>query len=198
MSPSQAANHPNWKMGRKISIDSATMMNKCLELMEACSYFALPPSAVDIVIHPQSIVHSLVTFEDNSVVAQMAVADMRIPIANALAYPDRIVSGADTLDLCAIGRLDFLHPDEARFPCIAVARDVATIGGTAPAIMNAANEVAVELFCQGKIRFTDIVPMIEKTVSRMPHEPIAGVDHVLEVDQRARAVTRKLLGQKTL
>ena len=185
-------------MGRIITIDSATLMNKAFEIIEARWLFGVDWDRIQAVIHPQSIVHSLVTFEDNSVVAQMAVADMRIPIANALAYPDRIVSGADTLDLCAIGRLDFLHPDEARFPCIAVARDVATIGGTAPAIMNAANEVAVELFCQGKIRFTDIVPMIEKTVSRMPHEPIAGVDHVLEVDQRARAVTRKLLGQKTL
>ena len=184
VTPTQAAKHPNWSMGRKISIDSATMMNKALELIEACVYFSLPPSAVQILIHPQSIVHSLVEFDDKSVLAQMAVADMRVPIANALAYPERIASGAATLDLAAIGSLDFLTPDRQRFPCLDLARVVATAGGTGPVVLNAANEVAVDEFCEGKIRFTDIVPIVEETVDRMPFSDISGVQQVLDADGR--------------
>jgi len=198
VTPTQAAKHPNWSMGRKISIDSATMMNKALELIEACVYFSLPPSAVQILIHPQSIVHSLVEFDDKSVLAQMAVADMRVPIANALAYPERIASGAATLDLAAIGSLDFLTPDRQRFPCLDLARVVATAGGTAPAVLNAANEVAVEEFCEGKIRFTDIVPIVEETVDRIPFSDISGIQQVLDADARARTLAKEVSSRHRL
>ena len=198
VTPTQAARHPNWSMGRKISIDSATMMNKALELIEACVYFSLPPSAVQVLIHPQSIVHSLVEFDDKSVLAQMAVADMRVPIANALAYPERIESGAATLDLAAIGSLDFLTPDRQRFPCLDLARVVATAGGTGPVVLNAANEVAVDEFCEGKVRFTDIVPIVEETVDRMPFSEISGVQQVLDADGRARILAKEVSSRHRL
>ena len=198
VTPTQAARHPNWSMGRKISIDSSTMMNKALELIEACVYFSLPPSAVRIVIHPQSIVHSLVEFEDKSVLAQMAVADMRVPIANALAYPERIASGAATLDLAEIGSLDFLTPDTERFPCLNIARTVASAGGNGPIVLNAANEVAVDEFCAGKIRFTDIVPIVVETIERMPFADISGIQEVLEADGKARVLAKEVSSRHEL
>ncbi|MGE3928257.1 MAG: 1-deoxy-D-xylulose-5-phosphate reductoisomerase, partial [Lautropia sp.] len=156
VTPDQACAHPKWSMGRKISVDSATMMNKGLELIEAHFLFDMPAGRLDVLIHPQSIVHSLVEYVDGSVLAQLGNPDMRVPIAHALGYPERIESGASLLDLAAHGRLDFEAPDEQRFPCLALARAALAAGGGAPCVLNAANEVAVERFLAGAIRYTDI------------------------------------------
>ena len=156
VTPDEACAHPNWSMGRKISVDSATMMNKGFELIEAHFLFDLPPSQLDVLIHPQSIIHSLVEYVDGSTLAQLGNPDMRVPIAHALGYPQRIASGATALDLARIGRLDFEPPDPARFPCLALARQALERGEGAPCVLNAANEVAVACFLDGQIRFTDI------------------------------------------
>jgi 1-deoxy-D-xylulose-5-phosphate reductoisomerase len=185
--PDQACAHPNWVMGRKISVDSATMMNKGLEVIEACLLFDADPDRVDVLVHPQSVVHSLVEYIDGSVLAQLASPDMRVPIAHALAWPQRRMSGAQRLDLLAVGRLDFEPPDHERFPCLAYAYAAAREGGTMPAIMNAANEVAVAAFLDGAIRFTDIARVIEHTMAAMPAEVISDLDSVLEADRRARS-----------
>ena len=154
--PDQACAHPNWSMGRKISVDSASLMNKGLEFIEACWIFDLAPEQVEVVVHPQSIIHSMVQYLDGSVLAQMGNPDMRTPIAYGLGWPERIDSGVAPLDLVATARLDFEAPDEARFPCLRLAREAVAAGGTAMAICNAANEVAVAAFLDEKIRFTDI------------------------------------------
>lgn len=166
VTPDQACAHPNWSMGRKISVDSATMMNKGLELIEACWLFDVPPDRVEIIVHPQSIIHSLVSYVDGSVLAQLGNPDMRTPIAHALAWPQRVESGVDPLDLVTVSRLDFEAPDTVRFPCLKLARDAAVQGLDYPAVLNAANEVAVAAFLAGKIGFTDIAAIVASVLER--------------------------------
>ncbi|MGE7994076.1 1-deoxy-D-xylulose-5-phosphate reductoisomerase [Pseudomonas sp. NPDC089554] len=193
VSPEQACAHPNWSMGRKISVDSASMMNKGLELIEACWLFDAAPSKVEVVVHPQSVIHSLVDYVDGSVLAQLGNPDMRTPIANALAWPERIDSGVAPLDLFAIARLDFQAPDEQRFPCLRLARQAAEAGNSAPAVLNAANEIAVEAFLQRRIRFPEIAGMIEQVLDREPVVPLPSLDAVFAADQRARELSRAWL-----
>ena len=185
--PQQACAHPNWVMGRKISVDSATMMNKGLEVIEACWLFDAAPERIDVVVHPQSVVHSLVEYVDGSLLAQLASPDMRVPIAHALAWPRRMESGAQRLSLAEVGRLDFEAPDPQRFPCLRYAYEAARAGGTAPAIMNAANEVAVAAFLDEGIRFTDIPRVIEETLAAVPSGAAKTLEAVLDADRRARA-----------
>lgn len=193
--PEQACSHPNWTMGRKISVDSATLMNKGLEMIEACWLFGLAPSQVQILVHRQSIVHSLVEYVDGSVLAQLSAPDMRTPIAHALAWPERIASGVEFLDLVKAGRLDFRAPDGARFRCLGLAEDAARRGGLAPAALNAANEVAVAAFLEGRLNFVDIAAVIEAVMARSWAGPIGGVDDVLAADAEARAAASRLLSR---
>ncbi|HWD33170.1 MAG TPA: 1-deoxy-D-xylulose-5-phosphate reductoisomerase [Pseudomonas sp.] len=193
VSPEQACAHPNWSMGRKISVDSASMMNKGLELIEACWLFDARPSQVEVVVHPQSVIHSLVDYVDGSVLAQLGNPDMRTPIANALAWPQRIDSGVAPLDLFAVARLDFQAPDEQRFPCLRLARQAAEAGNSAPAMLNAANEVAVEAFLQRRIRFPQIASMIEQVLDQEPVVAVQTLDAVFAADQRARQLAGKWL-----
>ncbi len=195
VSPEQACAHPNWSMGRKISVDSASMMNKGLELIEACWLFAARPDQVEVVIHPQSVIHSLVDYVDGSVLAQLGNPDMRTPIANALAWPERIDSGVAPLDLFAVARLDFLRPDEQRFPCLRLARQAAEVGGSAPAMLNAANEVAVAAFLERRIRFPDIARMIEEVLQREAVAAVESLDAVFAADARARALANDWLSR---
>ena len=186
VTPDQACAHPNWSMGRKISVDSASMMNKGLELIEACWLFDAKPSQVEVVIHPQSVIHSLVDYVDGSVLAQLGNPDMRTPIANALAWPERIDSGVAPLDLFAVARLDFQRPDEQRFPCLRLAREAAVAGNSAPAMLNAANEVAVGAFLDGRIRYPQIAHMIEEVLGSEPVIALDELDAVFVVDAKAR------------
>ncbi|MDF2488147.1 MAG: 1-deoxy-D-xylulose 5-phosphate reductoisomerase [Pseudomonas sp.] len=195
VTPEQACAHPNWSMGRKISVDSASMMNKGLELIEACWLFDAVPAKVEVVVHPQSVIHSLVDYIDGSVLAQLGNPDMRTPIANALAWPRRIDSGVAPLDLFAIARLDFQAPDEQRFPCLRLARQAAEAGNSAPAILNAANEVAVEAFLQRRIRFPEIASMIEQVLDQEPVVPVPSLAAVFAADQRARELSREWLSR---
>jgi 1-deoxy-D-xylulose-5-phosphate reductoisomerase len=191
--PEQACAHPNWSMGRKISVDSATLMNKGLELIEACWLFDLPPSQVEIVVHPQSIIHSMVQYLDGSVLAQMGNPDMRTAIAYGLGWPERLDSGVAPLDLVATARLDFEAPDEVRFPCLRLAREAVAVGGTAMAICNAANEVGVTAFLDKKIRFTDIPCVIEHTLERMEIVEPANLAVVEQADAQARETAAAFL-----
>ena len=191
VTPEQACAHPNWSMGRKISVDSASMMNKGLELIEACWLFDARPAQIEVVVHPQSVIHSLVDYVDGSVLAQLGNPDMRTPIANALAWPERIDSGVAPLDLFAIARLDFQAPDEQRFPCLRLSRQAADAGGSAPALLNAANEVAVAAFLERRIRFPEIASMIEDVLD---HESVVAVD-TLEAVFAADHQARLLAGQ---
>jgi 1-deoxy-D-xylulose-5-phosphate reductoisomerase len=193
VTPEQACAHPNWSMGRKISVDSASMMNKGLELIEACWLFDARPSQIEVVIHPQSVIHSLVDYVDGSVLAQLGNPDMRTPIAHALAWPERVESGVAPLDLFALARLDFQRPDEQRFPCLKLARQAAEAGGTAPAMLNAANEVAVAAFLERRIRFTDIARIIADVLNA--RAVIAGdsLDVVLSADAQARVLAEQWL-----
>lgn len=193
VTPEQACAHPNWSMGRKISVDSASMMNKGLELIEACWLFDAAPAKVEVVVHPQSVIHSLVDYVDGSVLAQLGNPDMRTPIANALAWPERIDSGVAPLDLFAVARLDFQAPDEQRFPCLRLAREAAEAGNSAPAVLNAANEVAVEAFLQRRIRFPEIAGMIEQVLEQEPVVPLPSLESVFAADQRARELSREWL-----
>ncbi len=193
VTPEQACAHPNWSMGRKISVDSASMMNKGLELIEACWLFDAAPAKVEVVVHPQSVIHSLVDYVDGSVLAQLGNPDMRTPIANALAWPERIDSGVAPLDLFAIARLDFQAPDEQRFPCLRLARQAAEAGNSAPAVLNAANEVAVEAFLGRRIRFPEIAGMIEQVLDQESVVPLPSLDAVFAADQRARELSREWL-----
>ncbi|BCG26430.1 1-deoxy-D-xylulose 5-phosphate reductoisomerase [Pseudomonas tohonis] len=195
VSPEQACAHPNWSMGRKISVDSASMMNKGLELIEACWLFDASPSQVEVVIHPQSVIHSLVDYVDGSVLAQLGNPDMRTPIAHALAWPERIDSGVSALDLFRIGRLDFHEPDETRFPCLRLARQAAEAGGSAPAMLNAANEVAVAAFLERRIRFTEIASIIDEVLNRESVLAVETLDAVLLADARARAAAQDWLAR---
>jgi len=188
VTPEQACAHPNWSMGRKISVDSASMMNKGLELIEACWLFDARPHQVEVVIHPQSVIHSMVDYVDGSVLAQLGNPDMRTPIAHALAWPERIDSGVSALDLLQIGRLDFQAPDDLRFPCLQLARLAAQSGGTAPAMLNAANEVAVDAFLNRHIRFTEIASIIDDVLNREASVPTDCLEDVLAADRQAREV----------
>ncbi len=187
VTPDEACAHPNWVMGRKISVDSATLMNKGLEVIEASWLFGLPADRIDVVIHPQSVIHSMVAFPDGSVLAQMGTPDMRTPIAYALAWPDRIASGARPLDFSRLGDLSFETPDRARFPCLEYAYEALRAGGGASAVLNAANEVAVDAFLAGRLRFTDIAPTIENVLESCVEPAPSSIDDVLEIDRRARA-----------
>lgn len=194
VTPDQACAHPRWAMGRKISVDSATLMNKGLELIEACHLFNVAPDQVQIVVHPQSVMHSMVEYTDGSVLAQLGNPDMRTPIAHALAWPERIESGVAALDLFALARLDFETPDYERFPCLRLAENAARMGGTAPAILNAANEIAVGAFLDGQIRFTDIPRVIERTLSARIGQPDTGLDVILAADAEARLEAERAVG----
>jgi len=195
VTPEQACAHPNWSMGRKISVDSASMMNKGLELIEACWLFDARPAQVEVVIHPQSVIHSLVDYVDGSVLAQLGNPDMRTPISHALAWPQRIDSGVAPLDLFAIARLDFQAPDEQRFPCLRLAREAAEAGGTAPAMLNAANEVAVAAFLERRIRFPEIASIIESVLNTEPVVSVESLDTVLAADCRARDLAGQWLAR---
>jgi 1-deoxy-D-xylulose-5-phosphate reductoisomerase len=186
VTPAQACAHPNWVMGPKISVDSATMMNKGLEVIEARWLFDLPPERIEIVVHPQSIVHSLVEYVDGSIIAQMSNPDMRVPIAHALGFPERIDSGARALDLGAIGQLSFERADVARFPCVRLAYEALNAGGTAPAILNAANESAVEAFLAGRLAFTGIARVIEQTLAEVAASSAEDLATILSADADAR------------
>jgi 1-deoxy-D-xylulose-5-phosphate reductoisomerase len=185
--------HPKWVMGRKISVDSATMMNKGLEVIEAHWLFGASAEQIEVVIHPQSVIHSLVSYTDGSVLAQLGNPDMRTPIAHALAYPERIASGVAPLDLAAIGKLEFRRADLGRFPCLKLAYDALTVGNSAPALLNAANEVAVEAFLAGQIGFRSIDRIIDRVMQTLAVVPITTIDALLEQDQQARALTRSYL-----
>ena len=193
VSPEQALNHPNWVMGPKITIDSATLMNKGLEVIEARWLFNASPDQIEVVVHPQSVIHSMVEYVDGSVLAQLGNPDMRTPIAYALGYPDRLDSGVSALDLMKIGRLDFEAPDTEKFPCLRLAYEALQRGGTAPAILNAANEVAVSAFLQQKIGFMDIPRMIESVLEAASIQPADTLDSVIAADQAARDAALELL-----
>jgi len=186
VTPGEAVAHPNWEMGAKISVDSATMMNKGLELIEAHYLFNLPGEQIDIIVHRQSIIHSLVAYVDGSVLAQLGSPDMRTPIAYALGWPRRIPSPSPRLDLAAIARLDFEAPDLVRFPSIRLARQALSAGGAGPAVLNAANEIAVAAFLEGRIGFLDIARTVETTLEKMAGQTIGALDDVIEIDREAR------------
>ncbi|MFP3979081.1 1-deoxy-D-xylulose-5-phosphate reductoisomerase [Marinobacter sp. KMM 10035] len=186
VTPAQACAHPNWSMGQKISVDSATLMNKGLELIEACWLFNTTPDRIEVHVHPESIIHSMVEYVDGSVLAQLGSPDMRTPIANGLAWPERIDAGVAALDLFAIGRFHFERPDLLRFPCLRLAAEAFEQGGTAPAVLNAANEVAVSEFLKGNLAFTDIPVVIERTLSVTPVVPADSFDTIFAKNSEAR------------
>jgi 1-deoxy-D-xylulose-5-phosphate reductoisomerase len=193
--PEQAVRHPNWSMGAKISVDSASLMNKGLELIEAFYLFPVEPAQLEAIIHPQSVVHSLVEYRDGSVLAQLGPADMRVPIAYALGWPDRIATPCASLDLVALARLDFEAPDPARFPALALARGALEAGGAAPAILNAANEVAVASFLAREIGFLDIAALVGEVLSAYDPPVPATIEAVLAVDAEARRMAARLSGK---
>ena len=195
VTPEQACAHPNWVMGRKISVDSATMMNKGLEVIEACWLFNTDPSHIQVVVHPQSIVHSMVQYSDGSVLAQLGNPDMRTPIAHALAWPERIEAGVENLDIFSVGHLDFSKPDFARFPCLRLAMEAIEKGGTCSAILNAANEVAVQAFLDHKIAFIHIAPVIEQTLSSVSSTAATSIEVVMDSDHAARQTAQQLVEQ---
>ena len=194
VTPAQAIDHPNWEMGVKISVDSATMMNKGLELIEASYLFPVDGEQIEVLIHPQSVVHSLVAYRDGSVLAQLGAPDMRTPIAYTLGWPARIETPAPRLDLAAVGRLDFQAPDTGLFPAIRLARHALQTGGAAPTILNAANEVAVDAFLAGRIGFLDIASIVEETLQRLVQSPIGCLDEVDQADADARRMATGLVG----
>ncbi len=196
VTPAQACAHPNWIMGKKISVDSATMMNKGLEVIEACWLFAAAPEHVHVIVHPQSIIHSLVEYQDGSLLAQMGVPDMRIPIAYALGWPRRIDSGATALDLATLAQLSFEPADTARFPCLGLAYEAIRTGGTAPAILNAANEMAVAAFLHNQLAFTAIATVIERVLSTLSARPAASLATVLEDDAHARMLAQQAIAEQ--
>ncbi len=198
VTPEQAVAHPNWDMGRKISVDSATMMNKGLELIEASLLFSMPAEAIQIVIHPQSVIHSMVDYDDGSVLAQLGNPDMRTPIAHSLAWPDRIESGVEPLDIFQVKTLDFEQPDELRFPCISLAIQAAHEGGTRPTVLNAGNEIAVEAFLNSKIRFTDIPKVIAHCLSEVAQSEPGSLEAILHADDMARKVADDYVNQQAM
>lgn len=186
VTPEQAIAHPNWSMGPKISVDSATMMNKGLELIEACWLFDVAQDDVEIVLHPQSIIHSMVSYNDGSVLAQMGNPDMRTPIAHAMAWPERIESGVEPLDLFKVSQLNFENADEQRYPCLRLAREAIAAGGTSMAILNAANEIAVEAFLDRRIGFTRIAELIEDCLEKIPSHVTDSLNQIIDDDRQAR------------
>ncbi len=194
VTPEQACAHPKWSMGRKISVDSATLMNKGLEVIEASFLFKANPAQIEVVIHPQSIVHSLVEYVDGSVLAQLGNPDMRTPIAHALAYPERIDPGVQSLDLCAIGSLQFERPDLDRFPCLRLAYRALEAGGNAPIVLNAANEIAVASFLAGRLAFVRIAGFVEEVLARITPSRVRTLEEVLAADAQARAEAEQQLG----
>ena len=193
VTPEQAIAHPNWDMGAKISVDSATMMNKGLEMIEAHHLFPVTPDQIEVLMHPQSVIHSMVGYVDGSVLAQLGEPDMRTPIAYTLAWPDRIATPAARLDLARIATLTFQKPDETRFPALRLAREAMEAGGAAPIVLNGANEIAVAAFLGRRIGFLDIVETVEKTLAAIPHSAIASLDDVLSVDAAARRVAGEFI-----
>lgn len=195
VTPDQACAHPNWVMGRKISVDSATMMNKGLEYIEACWLFGAKVDEVEVIVHPQSIVHSMVEFIDGSVLAQMGRPDMRTPIAHCLRWPERTPSGVASLDFTKLGELSFEAPDYNRFPCLRLAMDAAVVGADLPAVVNAANEVAVDLFLSERIKFTQIAPLISEILSNWDSSEPDSIEAVIDADTRARRYTTEAVGR---
>ncbi len=195
VSPQQALKHPNWSMGPKISIDSATMMNKGLEVIEACQLFSVDVDDVQVVVHPESIIHSMVSYADGSVIAQMGRPDMRTPIAHALAWPERIDSGVEALDLFKVSGLHFEEPDTTRFPLLRLAFEAQRAGGTAPAILNAANEVAVAAFLNGDVAFLQLSALVEQTLECLKISPASDLSTIIEADSIARGTTQRLIAQ---
>lgn len=194
VSPQQALKHPNWSMGPKISIDSATLMNKGLEVIEACQLFAVGPDDIQVVVHPESIIHSMVSYSDGSVIAQMGRPDMRTPIAHALAWPARISSGVEPLDFMQLAGLHFEEPDTSRFPLLRLAFDAQREGGTAPAVLNAANEVAVDAFLGGDVAFLQLSEVVERTLECSKISPADDLSTIIEADESAREIARKFVG----
>lgn len=193
VTPDQACAHPNWSMGRKISVDSATMMNKGLEIIEACWLFNTTPDNIQVVVHPQSVIHSMVQYSDGSVLAQLGQPDMRTPIAHALSWPERIDSGVEKLDFFTIAKLEFEKPDYERFPCLRLAEESIRKGGTAPAILNAANEVAVASFLDNELGFTDIAYIVEQTLTNLTSRAATSLTEILEDDLAAREEAERLI-----
>ncbi|WP_040277762.1 1-deoxy-D-xylulose-5-phosphate reductoisomerase, partial [Xanthomonas citri] len=198
VTPAQAVAHPKWSMGPKISVDSATLMNKGLEVIEAHHLFGLPGEQIDVLVHPQSLVHSLVEFVDGSTLAQLGLPDMRTTLAVGLAWPERVESGVGGLDLLSQGRLDFEAPDTAAFPCLRLAWDALRAGGTAPAILNAANEVAVSAFLQGQVGFLAIPALVEHTLTTLQRHNADSLDTLLFADAQARQITERALAHHAL
>ena len=193
-----ALQHPNWEMGRKITIDSASMMNKGLEIIEAMWLFDMDIAKIDVCVHPQSIVHSMVEYIDGSVIAQMGVPDMRGPISYALSYPERLQGAIETLDLCSVSALEFVNPDCAKFPALELAYAAAGKGGSAPAVLNASNEVAVEAFIEGKIRFVDIALIVKDVLDSHRTKEINRIEDVLDADLRGRAKAREIIEKRMI
>ena len=196
VTPAQACAHPNWSMGRKISVDSATMMNKGLEVIEACWLFSTSPERIQVVIHPQSVIHSMVEYVDGSVLAQMGSPDMRTPIAYALAWPERIASGVKKLNLFDVAQLNFSPPDTKRFPCLRLAYEAMARGGTATTVLSAANEVAVQAFLDERLSFTAIAEVVESTLNEVPSKSASSLKVILEEDSRARQWAQELIEHK--
>ncbi len=196
VTPALALKHPNWVMGAKITIDSATLMNKGLEVIEAHWLFNAKPEQIEVVVHPQSVIHSMVEYIDGSVLAQLGNPDMRTPIAYALAYPNRIESGVASLNLLEIAKLEFEAPDTKRFPCLQLAYDALTLGGTAPAILNAVNEVAVESFLNNQIHFLNIPVLIEKALNSIQSEPVSSLEQLQAIDTEARQFAQSYIAKQ--
>jgi 1-deoxy-D-xylulose-5-phosphate reductoisomerase len=195
VTPDEACAHPNWVMGRKISVDSATLMNKGLEVIEANWLFGFAPSNIDVVVHPQSVVHSMVEFVDGSVLAQLGTPDMRTPVAYALGFPDRVTSGSDTLDFLTLGALTFEAPNRERFPCLGLAYDALRAGPAACIWLNAANEVAVDAFLARRLPFLGIAQVIEATLQHAPLQAPRSIDEVLQNDALARRKAGALIAR---
>ncbi|MFI3184848.1 MAG: 1-deoxy-D-xylulose-5-phosphate reductoisomerase [Methylococcaceae bacterium] len=195
VTPDQAVAHPNWDMGRKISVDSATMMNKGLEMIEACILFDMTPDQIQVVIHPQSVIHSMVDYVDGTVLAQMGNPDMRIPIAYSMAWPERFDSGVDPLNIFTVGRMDFQEPNLERFPCLRLAYEAIAAGGIMPTILNAANEIAVEAFLNETVKFTDIPLIIERCMQQFEATVADTLDIILDADQQARVVSAQIVAE---
>jgi 1-deoxy-D-xylulose-5-phosphate reductoisomerase len=197
VTPAQAVAHPNWDMGRKISVDSATMMNKGLEMIEACILFAMRPDQIQVVIHPQSIIHSMVDYIDGTVLAQMGNPDMRVPIAYSMAWPERFESGVEPLNIFDVRRMDFEEPNLERFPCLRLAYKAINLGGIIPTVLNAANEVAVDAFLNEQVRFTDIPLIIERCIDQFEVKPADTLALILEADKKARIVSKQVIAELT-
>ncbi|MGZ4968727.1 MAG: 1-deoxy-D-xylulose-5-phosphate reductoisomerase [Methylobacter sp.] len=195
VTPAQAVAHPNWDMGRKISVDSATMMNKGLEMIEACILFNMSPSQIQVVIHPQSVIHSMVDYVDGTVLAQMGNPDMRIPIAYSMAWPERFDSGVDPLNIFDVARMDFHEPNLERFPCLRLAYEAIDAGGIMPTVLNAANEIAVEAFLNEHVRFTDIPVIIERCMKKFEATAADTLEIILAADQQARLISTQIIGE---